>query len=531
MSRVSLRLFVPLLLSAGLMAIAEEPKTPVKLAGVVPPDATAFVSLDVAKVWEHKSFGTVREARGKVEFTWAVQSLFGVAPDAMERLTVFWHPAGKGEPFALITGRKNLDAKKIAKLLARPDARTKEKDLGKVVSAPGSEFPYLLQLDARTVLLAPAGADPAKLESLAGMKGRLAAAIDSAGNHALTVAIDVESIAALPLPVGGPLLQAETAVLTADITEKDEAAAELRLAFAEEVQAAKAAPFLKTKLDELAGWAGAQEKKSSERGQQGTGYPAPLFEWIGKTLKTAKVKADGKVATAAATLKLEQGFGALMTAIPDAALAPRGSTAGENNMRQIVLGMMNYSDANGKMPANTYDKDGKAILSWRVLLLPYIEQDALYRQFKLDEPWDSDNNKRWSEVAIKVFQVPGRPAPKPNETYFRGFIGPKDVKAEHRPWLVDDPKAKTNFPASFSDGTSNTFLVVEASEAVPWAKPDDLPYDGVLALPKMGGPGGSYIAGFADGSVRTFRRNQIDEKNLRNLISIADGNPVNFPDR
>ena len=55
--------------------------------------------------------------------------------------------------------------------------------------------------------------------------------------------------------------------------------------------------------------------------------------------------------------------------------------------------------------------------------------------------------------------------------------------------------------------------------------------DGVLPLPKFGGPNGSYVVGFADGSVRTFRRGQIDEKNMRYLISVADGNVVNIPDR
>jgi prepilin-type processing-associated H-X9-DG protein len=85
------------------------------------------------------------------------------------------------------------------------------------------------------------------------------------------------------------------------------------------------------------------------------------------------------------------------------------------------------------------------------------------------------------------------------------------------------------FPANFPDGTSNTWLVVEAAESVPWAKPDDLPYDGKLPLPKFGGPNGSFTVGFADGSVRTFRRGQLTEQTTRYLISVADGMPVNIP--
>ncbi|MFO0805264.1 MAG: DUF1559 domain-containing protein [Gemmataceae bacterium] len=508
----------------GVFAAAQPEK-----ASAPPPDSLAFASLDVARLWEHPSFLSIREAPGKFEFAWVVQSVFGVAPQDIARLSVFWHPAAPGEPFALITGRKKLDATAVAKSLQRPGEKP-PKAPEKVVTAAGSEFPFLLQVDERTVLLAPGKADPAKLERLAGMKGRLGAAIDSAGKHTLTVGVDVATLASFPLPVGGPLLQAETAILTADLGEKA-GKAELRLAFAEAADAKKAAPFLKTKLDELGGYVAAQEKKASAKGQVGTSYPAPLLEWVATTLKNAKVKADGTTATATVDLRLEEGFTALLSALPDSSFSPRGSSAAENNMKQIILAMHNYADANAAFVSNSYDKDGKPLLSWRVHLLPYIEQDAVYRRFKLDEPWDSPNNKPLSDLAIKVFQVPGRPAAKPNETYFRGFIGPKDVKPEHRPWLLEGQSKGPQFPAIFTDGTSNTLLVAEAAESVPWAKPDDLFYDGVKPLPKLGGPNGTWVAGIADGSVRTFRRNQIDEKNLRHFISVMDGNVLNLPER
>ena len=516
---------LPVLFGLAVVAIAR-PDAP---QAVVPADSLAFVSLDAAKLWEHKSFAAVREARGKLEFAWVVQSLFGVAPQDIERVTAFWHAAAPGEPFVLLTGRKKLEAKEIAKVLERSGVKPL-KAPASIVTAPGSEFPYLLQVDARTVLLAPASADPTKLDKLTGMKGRLAAAIESAGKHTLTIGVDVAALASFPLPVGGPLLQAETAILTADVGEKS-GTAELRLAFPEATQAAKAAPFLKTKLDELAGYAGAQEKKATAREQNSSSYAGPLFEWIGTTLKGAKVKADGSTAVATVDLKWEEGFSALMNALPDSAFAARGSSAAENNVKQIILALHGYTDTFAGFASNSYDKDGKPLLSWRVHILPFIEQDALYRKFKLDEPWDSENNKPWSQTAIKVFQVPGRPAAQPWETYLRGFIGPKDVKAEHRPWLLEGESKGPAFPKIFSDGTSNTILVAEAAESVPWAKPDDLVYDGVKPLPKFGGPNGTFVTGFADGSVRTFRRGQIDEKNMRYLISVADGNVVDIPDR
>jgi prepilin-type N-terminal cleavage/methylation domain-containing protein len=212
----------------------------------------------------------------------------------------------------------------------------------------------------------------------------------------------------------------------------------------------------------------------------------------------------------------------------------------KNNLKQLALGAMNYHDANGAFPAGSVCRPGTGTFAgtvsyydtWAISILPYIEQDNVYKQFKLDEPWDSPNNKRWSELVIKTFMVPGRPTPALNETYFRGFILPKGAKPEEgRPWLTEGDNKGAKFPADFPDGTSNTWLVVEAAEAVPWAKPDDLPYDGKLPLPALGGPSGKYSVAFADGSVRTFRRGQIDETNIRRLITRDDGNTVFIPDR
>ena len=75
-----------------------------------------------------------------------------------------------------------------------------------------------------------------------------------------------------------------------------------------------------------------------------------------------------------------------------------------NNLRQIALAMHNYHDSNGHFPAQAiYSKDGKPLLSWRVLLLPYLDQDALYRQFKLDEAWDGPHNEKLLAQMPKLF--------------------------------------------------------------------------------------------------------------------------------
>jgi hypothetical protein len=293
-------------------------------------------------------------------------------------------------------------------------------------------------------------------------------------------------------------------------------------------RAREAEPVLRAQLTELAGWAKAQQKKAEERVAEGNAFTAPLLDWMSTTLKAVKVRTEGATVVATAEVKLEDMISRVLMAVPDAALAPRGPSVSENNLKQIGLAIHNYHDTNGQCPSNSYDKDGKPLLSWRVHILPYIEQQNVYNQFKLDEPWDSPNNKPLSQTVIRVYQAPGRPVVQPWETYYRTFIGPKNVKAEYRPFLLEG-NSKGPRLTDITDGTSNTIMVVEAGGSVPWAKPDDLPYDGLMAIPKLGGPSGAFAALFGDGSVRTFRRGQVDDVNLRRMISIADGEPVNIP--
>ncbi|GAB4148247.1 MAG: hypothetical protein Tsb009_21890 [Planctomycetaceae bacterium] len=135
-----------------------------------------------------------------------------------------------------------------------------------------------------------------------------------------------------------------------------------------------------------------------------------------------------------------------------------------NNLRQIGLAMHNYHDINGSFP--NAPKRGKG-LSWRVHLLPYLEMNNLYRQFKLDEPWDSPHNKQLIAHIPKVYQVPS--LPKDGKTTLHTFVGPGTPFGE-------------KFPLTFFrivDGSANTIAVIEGapSTAVEWTKPGGLPFD------------------------------------------------------
>ena len=72
--------------------------------------------------------------------------------------------------------------------------------------------------------------------------------------------------------------------------------------------------------------------------------------------------------------------------------------------------MHNYHDTYGTFPpAATTDGADKPLLSWRVAILPFLEQQPLYEQFHLDEPWDSPHNKTLIEQMPQVYAIPGSP--------------------------------------------------------------------------------------------------------------------------
>src|SRR6185312_11489838 len=90
----------------------------------------------------------------------------------------------------------------------------------------------------------------------------------------------------------------------------------------------------------------------------------------------------------------------------------------------IMIGLHQYHDAHGKLPPPAItDKAGKPLLSWRVALLPYLEQVALYNQFHLDEPWDSEHNRKLLPQMPKVYACTGNAPSVPYGTFYQAFVG------------------------------------------------------------------------------------------------------------
>jgi hypothetical protein len=215
---------------------------------------------------------------------------------------------------------------------------------------------------------------------------------------------------------------------------------------------------------------------------------------------------------------------ALAAPVPkDAPKGPEGAPTGEQieasqkNLRMIGLAMHNYLDANNCFPSDRI-KDKKALLSWRVAILPYLEQDKLYNQFKLDEPWDSEHNLKLIEKIPKVYE-PVRGNAKKGETFYQSFNGPGA--------FLEPPKVVRL--ANITDGTSLTLMVVEAGKAVPWTKPADLPFDPAKQLPALGGMfEGNFHMLTADGAIHRMKKG-VDPDFLKKVITISGGEVVPFP--
>jgi hypothetical protein len=193
----------------------------------------------------------------------------------------------------------------------------------------------------------------------------------------------------------------------------------------------------------------------------------------------------------------------------------------ENNLKQIMLALHNYESAYGRMPDDVYSRDGKPLLSWRVKILPYIEEENLWLQFKMDEPWDSETNKPLAAKMPDVFKPVRRTKVEPTNTFYRGFSG-KGAS------FGLGPKGKLRL-TSITDGTSNTISVIEAGEAVHWTQPGgDLLFDAKKDLPPLGGDlDGPFPAGLWDGSVVLIKRG-FDTKMMKSAITVSGGEIIHW---
>lgn len=225
------------------------------------------------------------------------------------------------------------------------------------------------------------------------------------------------------------------------------------------------------------------------------GYPIVLFHlcfffivagvigFIVAAVRVTTTDACRGMRPATAGLGITIGVACLLLAISppvQKVREPSFQIQAQNHMRQVLIGLHTYHDIHKRFPPPaSSDKDGRPLLSWRVAILPHLEQEALYREFKLDEPWDSPHNINLLDRMPYLFESPqlGKPA-GPNRTHFQLVVG--------RGAAFDDPFAIVRLQNGFPDGTG-TILMVEAARPVPWTKPEDFSFHPDESLPPLGG--------------------------------------------
>jgi len=496
-------------------------------------DYVLFAHLRAKDIRDSTVFAEVKEALAKSggQSEWdeiekdAAKSMGGIKPTDIDSVTalVLDVPMGGIPKFiVIVTTAKPIDQAALQKKMeSKPDAGGfHTMGVGGLVHFPDDKTFVLLHPDLKQKYLD----GYAKTRTGWPLSADL---MRAAAGHTLYVAVNVEK---LPKEISrapearefAPALSARSVTLTADLKGK-ELSVGARAKFPDAASAGKA----KDTVQKFRGMAlGEIDKVMSGKGPPDFAGLMPAVKEAQRALTDAKVEVTGSDLIVSGSYKANFDVGAMTV---EAVKQMRESTVkmtGANNLKQIGLALHNYADVNqGLLPVHAIAAKGqplrnandKPLLSWRVALLPYLEQENLYRQFKLDEPWDSPNNKRLIEQMPKIY-APPKPG-KPGYTHLQMVIGPNALSP-----------VGTRMPVSFPDGTSNTVAVIEAAEPVIWTKPDDVMLTG-KEMPKdlkkkFGGlyPGGFNVAMW-DGSVR-FVKDLVSDTTLSRAINPRDGQPL-----
>ena len=498
----------------------------------VPSDALLILSGRVADLWGSEYFKPARE-KYKKEIDEGpskdFQDRFGLPLEQVERISMCMlaPPPGREQVVLFVHTVKPYD---LAKVIVKINNATAKKYKEETLYVGDKDW-TIYPLDDRSLVYG----ELRDVHSLIDhpkpkTEGKLAAAVRlAAGKHSAVLGVNIKLFTdsvgnRLPgepqLEPFLPLFQALSATLTVDFAADSRAAAVVTFGTEKDAEAAvKPAQtglvLLRAGLDHALAQL-SQDKEAKDLLQ--------VFQQFQGPLKALRIEQKDAELHAAIELKIDPATaGVTLVQAVQKMRAAASRAQGTNNLKQLGLAIHNYANTmKGQSPAHAnYSKDGKPLLSWRVLILPYIEGQDLYRQFHLNEPWDSEHNKKLLAKMPKVYTSPeDEDTIKKHVTHYQGFMG-KGAFFEGKQGL--------RFPAEFTDGTSNTIMFVEAAKAVPWTKPEDVSYDPDQPLPKLGLPGaGVFLAAMCDGSVRAISH-KITEKTLRSAIT-RNGGEILGPD-
>ncbi|QEL19683.1 DUF1559 family PulG-like putative transporter [Limnoglobus roseus] len=543
--------------SSGLKA-ADPPKLPKELA-IVPNDALAAFSLDVATLGEHPAFRGMRESLAKSAVNSEMARVLGLKFEDVARFTTVLlspnDPESKRfepEVILLVTARKPLDKGRIVKSLRLygsdevKELEAKHKPGEKRPEPRGkADAPYYFGIgetviafaDDRTVVFWKTEGrrqnftslpNPLTLLKSGAETGPLTEGIVLAATHPCAGAANMVAIKRArqndPFPDDLlPLFRADKFFGHATLG-KDAAEFTVQAEFAGKQWAAEGEEAAK-KLRDLATLMMKEDVARSIKRSGPTTTEAQLQLFLLDVIEKVAIKPVDNSVVLTGRFDLGSKTQAMLTALPGATTESALQTKSMNNLKQLTLAYHNYSDATSFGVSNVVDKDGKSLLSWRVHLLPYLEQQQLYSQFKLDEPWDSENNKKLIEKMPAVYAMPGVKTKDAGMTFYQGFVGKKDQIT--RPLFLEGENRGIKFPVAITDGTVNTIFCVEAQNPVVWTKPEDLPFDPDGKLPKLGQhlKPDCFQAALLDGSVRSLST-KLPEATLKAYITINGGEVI-----
>jgi hypothetical protein len=205
-----------------------------------------------------------------------------------------------------------------------------------------------------------------------------------------------------------------------------------------------------------------------------------------------------------------------------AALASRS----QGPLNRLSLALHNYHDVYGCLPpAYVVDEDGKPIHSWRALVLPYVDYDGRYKEYRFDEPWDGPKNIKLIDRMPEIFHCPS----EPESTRFTNYVA------------VVGPK--TAFPGAgcvefdaFEDGVNQTILLAEiANSDVAWSEPRDLDVETMSFLVNdkrrasisSNRKRGPYVV-FSHSIHAYWLRESLSAEAVRSLTTINGGEPMSL---
>jgi hypothetical protein len=192
-------------------------------------------------------------------------------------------------------------------------------------------------------------------------------------------------------------------------------------------------------------------------------------------------------------------------------------TQATNDLKQIGLAIHSHHDAFRALPSPKVTPPGQngppVELSWRVSILPFIEQQALFTQFDTNAAWDNPRNSGAGSAVVPVYlDARLNQGKMDNTSFYQYFTGPKTLWPDNGPRKFQE----------IIDGTSNVFMVSEGANPVPWAKPVDIAVQPgqPLALPPN-----QFLVALADGSVRFVNRSSNTDAQISIFLDYKSGVP------